>query len=286
MDGVVELLHQPVHVVAAPVVTREHAAGRAVARIRDGIRELDQAPAPVALLVRIEVVVDMHAIDVVALHHVEDHPHRVRAHGLIPGVHPAMCAVRAHHRRPLVGDVIRRQRSLRRRMSRAIGIEPRVQLEPALVRLCHRELQRIPHRPRRDALASGQILRPRLDVGLVQRIGRRPHLEDHRVQPARLGPIQQRDQLALGLRRGKSRRGGPVDVGDAGDPHAAELTGQPRRHAARIEHAAALGRRPVAHLRHRRSRDRGDRRKSCDRAKHRGTHQRASLRRAHHHCTT
>ena len=116
-----------------------------------------------------------------------------------------------------------------RGMTRPKRIEPRVQFQPALMRLAHGELQRIPERIRRLPLRTGEIFRPRLELGGVERVARRAHLEDDDVQFERGALVEDGEQLRLLLRGGERFLRGPVDVVDRRDPRAAELARNRRR---------------------------------------------------------
>src|SRR5262249_41557055 len=77
-DFVVKLLDELVDVGAAPITARKFAAAVHVSAVRLVIGELDvPAGARISLEVRIEIIVDVHTIDVVALHDITDHAHRV-----------------------------------------------------------------------------------------------------------------------------------------------------------------------------------------------------------------
>ena len=162
------------------------------------------APA-LRLLVRIEVVVDVQRVDVVAPHDVEHDARRAIAHSRIAGIHPQIRPVLAHELRIGAADVVRRRRP-RHRVAGAIRIDPRVQLEPALVRLGDREGERIVVRLRRAPHLPGEHLGPRLDVGAIQRVGGGPHLQDDGVHAELHALVEDREQLALLLVRGRGRR--------------------------------------------------------------------------------
>ena len=94
VHAVVELFHQQVHVPATPVVAGERASASPVTLVRGGVGEVDCAAA-VRLGIGIEVVVHVHAVDVVAAHDVEDDPRGAAAHGRVARIQPEERAVLA-----------------------------------------------------------------------------------------------------------------------------------------------------------------------------------------------
>ena len=60
----------------------------------------------VLLLVRVEVIVDVDAVEVVALHHVEEDGKGMILYVRVRRVHPVMFAVGLREVRPALGDVI------------------------------------------------------------------------------------------------------------------------------------------------------------------------------------
>ena len=73
------------------------------------------------------------------------------------------------------------------------------------------------------ALLAGEELAPRLELGLVERVGARADLEDDRVELDLLALVEDRDRLALLLLGAEPLLRGPVDVADGRDPRGAEL---------------------------------------------------------------
>ena len=229
----VQLLDELVDVRPPPVVARELSAVPPVCLPASLVGKI-RGPVRATLRVRIEIVVEMHAVDVVALHHVEHHAQRLRAHRRLSRVHPELRPVFLHELRVPAREVRRRERPLGRRFLRAERIEPRVQFQSARVRLDHRELQGIPERHRRHPLLAREILGPRLDLRRVQRVACRPHLQDHGVEPERSGAVQQRDELGFRERGRQPRPGRPVQIADARHPDAAKFARHPRRNTGRV----------------------------------------------------
>src|ERR1035437_2447480 len=232
-DLPVQRLNELIDVAPSPVVARELATAfpvclpaPIVGKIRGSVRA--------AFRIRIEVVVEMNAIDIVALHHVEHHAQRLRAHRRLAGIHPELRAVLLYEFRVPAREVRRRKRTLRRRLLRAERIEPRVEFQSAGVRLRHRELERIPERHRRHPLPAGEVLRPWFDLRRVQCVAGRPHLQEHRVESESRRSIQQRDEL--GFREGgrQPRPGRPVEIAHARDPDSSKFPRGARRNAGRI----------------------------------------------------
>ncbi len=65
------------------------------------------------------------------------------------------------------------------------------------MRLVDRELERIVKRLRRLAHVAREILRPRLELRRIERVGRRPNLQDDRVEIQLDRLVENRDQLML-----------------------------------------------------------------------------------------
>src|SRR5262245_59253447 len=98
-----------------------------------------------------------------------------------------------------------------------------MELEPAPVRLLDRKRVRILLWLERASLPPGQILRPRLELVIVQRVGARANVEHDRVHLQRHRPIEDREQLLLLFPRAERGLRRPVDVVDGRDPDAAKL---------------------------------------------------------------
>src|SRR5438046_10670980 len=94
-------------------------------------------------------------------------------------------------------DVRRRDGRFRRRMSRAIWIEPGVELESAVVRFSYGESKRIPIWIGRLSHLAGEILGPRLQLRIVERIRRWTNLENYGVEVECGRAVEYCDQLVL-----------------------------------------------------------------------------------------
>ena len=228
----VERLNQQIDIAATPVGTPECSALAPVAFPAAVIGKRNGAAATIVFRIRIEVVVDVHTIHVVALHHVEHHAHGARANRRFTGIHPQIAGVRFYERRMCARNVGARQRRLGVGVSRAIRIEPRMQLEIARMRFRDRERERIPERHRRAPLCPRKILRPRFDFRRVQRVGRRTNLKQHRVELERGRAVEECNELGLLFGRGQRALGGPVDIGDRRHPDATKFARQRRCHGA------------------------------------------------------
>ena len=90
-----------------------------------------------------------------------------------------------------------------------VGVEPGVQFQAAAVRLADGDAQRVPAGV--PALVAGQALRPRLVRRGPQRVGGRPHLEDHGVQAALDGRVE----VGRAVRAAARRRSVPAREGQS-----------------------------------------------------------------------
>ena len=160
LDPHVHLVNQTVDVGPAPIIPRKCSAGSEIFPPAVRVGELNGPSAPVLLLVRVEIVIDVNAIDVVPLDDVEHHADRLVANLRLSRIHPQHASISLHQLGVRDADMIWRWRRSRRRMTRAIGVEPRMQLEPTPVGFGHRKFERIVPRVGRSAHSPGQILRP------------------------------------------------------------------------------------------------------------------------------
>ena len=222
MHPLVHGFDQLVHVRPAPVVLRELSARGDVLVVSLGVGKVDPLAGRVVLGIRIEVVVDVHAIDVVALDDVHDRAQRAATHFWVARIHPEEPAVLPNELRIGLRDV--RARDRRVAIVRCpVGIEPRVQLEPTLVRLLDRERQRVPRRLRPSALPPRDVLRPRFVRRRIQRVRAGADVKHDRVHVERDHSIEDRQQLPLLLpgRQPLLRR--PINIPDRRDPHGPEF---------------------------------------------------------------
>ena len=81
-------MDQGVDIGATPVVARESSARSHVFAPAGGVGKIDRPSAAIFLLVRIEVIVDVHAIDVVSLYDIGDDVDRALADGWFAWIHP------------------------------------------------------------------------------------------------------------------------------------------------------------------------------------------------------
>src|SRR5687768_16955523 len=114
-------------------------------------------------------------------------------------------------------------------MTRAVRIEPRVQLQSACMRFAHRKSERIVKRFGRTALLTGEILGPWLERGLVERVTSRADMQNEGIESELARSIEQTNQLDLLRIYGQARPRWPVDIGDCGNPDATELADYGRR---------------------------------------------------------
>src|ERR1700694_1696790 len=108
-------------------------------------------------------------------------------------------------------------------MTRAVRVEPRVQLEPSSVRFIDREFEWIIVRARCASHLARQVFRPRLVGRCVQRIGGWPYLQNHGVESELHRAIEHLEQLLLLLTRRQPRFRWPVNVLNGSYPSRSEL---------------------------------------------------------------
>ena len=106
----VQRLDQAVDVVAAPVVARQPAATAAVGLPAGVIGEGAVLALALAHRVGIEIVIDVHTVDVVAARHVADHRQGVAGGVGFAGVEPALVTVDLGQRGLAAGQVLAGQR--------------------------------------------------------------------------------------------------------------------------------------------------------------------------------
>ena len=207
-DGFVHVLHEVVNV--APALGGGFPVSKAGGR-----------PGAAGSGIGVEIVVQVHPVNVVAAHDVHDNLQRVVAGGGGAGVHQQHGAVSLHQIRACEGNMVAAYGML------DVGlcpewVEPGVQFNAAAVSLLNGESQRII--PRIDARA-GKPLAPRFQRRAVQGVGIRAHLEKHGVQLQLGAGIQDVQQLrALGC-SGEAGTGGPVNIMNGGYPCRAEFLG-------------------------------------------------------------
>src|SRR5439155_24780267 len=68
LDVDVDFVNQTVDVGATPIIAGEISAGSQVLSPAGCIRKIHHSSAPILLLVRIEVIIDVHSIDVIAMY--------------------------------------------------------------------------------------------------------------------------------------------------------------------------------------------------------------------------
>ena len=236
MHAAVEPLDQLVDVGAAPVGTGQRAAVCAVALPARLVGKVQLAAVGLDR-VRIEIVVDVDGVDVVAAQHVDHDREHVLGGGRLAGVDPVQVAIAPHQFWPREREVRRRIGRRGRRRARAIRVEPGVQFEPARMGLGDPARQRVPAGI--GALGASQVLGPRFQRRGVDRVGARPHLQDHGVEADGLRLVEQRDHFGLLLGRRQTLATRPVDVGHRRDPGGTKLARRGRRRRVdRVDHAA------------------------------------------------
>ncbi len=228
--------YEPVHaadetvdVVAAPVVAPEGAAVAGVLGVGRVVGE-----GAVLVGVGVEIVVHVHAVDVVAGQEIVDHAHR-QIPGLgRAGVQPQVPPVVAGQVRASVDDVARRVGPDADGVACAERIDPGVEIDAPAVGAADPIGQRVVSRAGRGALGAREERRPRLDVGLVQRVAGRADLEEDRVEFQAGALVEDAIDLGLLFAGREPRDAGPVDVVHGRDPHPPELAGGHRRGVRRV----------------------------------------------------
>ena len=103
--GTPERVDEQVDILPPPVVARERTTLGSVA-LPAAIVGKGDGLAAAALGIGIEVVVEVDAIDVIALHDVEHHADGALAYGGLAGIHPQRLAVALHQLRALPAEVV------------------------------------------------------------------------------------------------------------------------------------------------------------------------------------
>lgn len=207
---------QAVDVVAAPGV----AAVEVAAVLLPALVVVERR---VAVGVGVEEVVEVHAVDVVALDHVEDDVADPRLHLWVAGVEVGLVGVLDEPLGILLdGVVVDQVLQVRILQAHPVGVEPGVQLQTALVGLLDRERERVVAGI--AALLAGQVARPRLLVRLVKGVRGRPDMQERGVEVHVAQGVKLVDQLLLLLLGAQPGLGRPVDVAHRCDPGAAQVT--------------------------------------------------------------
>ncbi len=175
------------------------------------------------LRVRVEEVVEVDPVDVVAVDHVHDHGGHPLADLGIPGIDVGLGAeVDQPVGVALDGVVVGEVLHVGVLKTHTVGVEPGVQFEAALVGLLHRVLQRVVSGV--AALLAGEVAGPGLQLGVVDGVGGGPGVQEDRVQSHIDGVVEPLVQFGLLLVRGQAGLRGPVDVAHGGEPCSAHLT--------------------------------------------------------------
>src|SRR3954469_5627748 len=247
----VELGHEVVDVVSAPVVAVGPVLLASVLDPRRMVREVEfaddldrvavAAPSHPAVArsrfaIGIEEVIEMHAIDVVPLHDVDDSRQYCLAGFGNAGIDPLLPAIAAHPVGMFARDMVASGANapVERRTER---VEPGMHLDATRVCFAHDYGERIVAWI--QALMARQLRRPGRERRCIQRVAAQPHVKDDCVESDRPRPIEERDQLALLLLRRQSGARRPVTIGRGAQPGAPELPRDYRR-----EHRAVAERDP------------------------------------------
>ena len=223
LDGGVEAFDEAVDVVAAPVVAGELAAAVTVALPTGLVGEVDGFAGGVLDLVGVEVIVEVDAVDVVAAEDVEDDAEGVFGGVVFAGVEPELFAVGADEAWLGAADMVGGDFRFGGIVAGAEGVEPGVEFQAAGVGLGDGKSKRIERGFGRFAHLPGEVFGPGFVGRGVEGIAGRPDLEDDGVEMEGGGAVEYGDEGLLLFGDREAGFGGPVDVGDGGDPGAAEF---------------------------------------------------------------
>ena len=143
----------------------------------------------------------MHAVNVIALDDIGHHRQGVGCCGGLGGVKPKLIAITANQ----VGLGAQHMRGADGRLgsavSGAVGVEPGVQFQTALVRFTHPQCQGVVSGLGGAPLFAAEPFAPGLQSGRVQSVGSRAHLQHDGVQAQGLRFVEQKVHFDLLLRR-------------------------------------------------------------------------------------
>ena len=187
----IELLDKEIHIIAAPVVDIPDTI--TILPVLLGIRDILSLHG-----IGIEIVVHMDTVDIITGDDILGHLADIIAVLGQSGIQDKHIVIgETTHRLPH-GDMIGSQLLGGLRLS-TIGIDPRVQLHPALVTLGDHPLQRIPVRLRGLTLLTGQETAPGFEFALIEGIALRTHLEDDHIRTVLLQLVELIGQRLLHL---------------------------------------------------------------------------------------
>ena len=156
--------------------------------------------------VRVEIVVHVYGINVVAAHNVAHHIADEFAALGQTRFEVGLTAVAHEPLRVLVIDVVLRQLfCLALGVGHSIRVEPRMQLHAAAVTLVNHELQRVPERLGAFTEFAGQIHAPRLEVRFVEGVGFWANLPHNGINASYLQRVELTAQIGLVLFGGHAR---------------------------------------------------------------------------------
>ncbi len=200
LDPLINPLDEPVDARASPVTAVELPPGRLVLPPARVVREGELSFLPWRVggedRIRVEVIVEMDAVDVVAPEDVKDDLQGALRGLRLARIEPEHLAVALHEIGARLADVIGRFLEPRVEAG-AVRVEPGVQLEPAPVGLVDPEAERVVVGFGPISLRAGEVRRPGLEARLVEGVGGGADLEDDRVEPDPGGGVEDADRLAL-----------------------------------------------------------------------------------------
>ena len=191
MNGLIELLHEEVHIITTPVVDILDTIGVATELKRIGNSHTLHR-------IGIEIIVHVDAIDIVARDDILGHLADVVASLRNAWIQNQQSVVLETEMRCTIDDMACSQR-LGGLGASTIGIDPRMQFHTTLVALSNHPLQGIPIRRWRLALNTCEESAPGLDLALVERITLWAHLEDNQIDTILLQLVELIGQRLLHL---------------------------------------------------------------------------------------
>ena len=222
LDFFVELLDEVVDVFASPVIFVE---ALAVLGVAGGVGEIDLLLVFVENWVGVEVVVDVDAVDVVALDDVDHDVQGSLLDGGFAWIHPEEFSVLLDDCGVGFAEVVVSETVLLGGVEGAVGVEPAVQFDAVFVAFGDHEFEGVPCGAWGAALLSGEVFAPGFELAFVEGVGGGADLEDEGVEVKLFCPCDDAFEFVALVFDGVVAFGGPVDVVDGGDPCGTELAG-------------------------------------------------------------
>ena len=180
LDGGIHLMDECRGIVPAPVLLAPESLRLPVFSECVVVGEF-----PAVNRIRIEIIVEMDAVHVVARHDIAHHTHDMLARSGFARIEIHLTRVFLEYRRILACYMVpdKRLGSVERH---PVRVEPGMEFHTAGMALLRHEEERVPEGIRSLALGAGEIPRPRLYFRDVESIRLRPDLEEYGVAAAHL----------------------------------------------------------------------------------------------------